>query len=385
MGKILERIVGFSILALFILSLVPVALADNGSSADVTVDAEGSLGKNKGKGSLKADVKADLESAKDEFKESKEALKEAKEKAKEVRGDTAERRIVSAFVERKEEQQQKEREEYKEAKENYHEHREKLHQLKKEAKCKDGSEQCNAKKDDLKRGVTQHLLKTIELIESSLNRLTERVESSKVLTEDEKEQALEQIATLEAEVTIDRERVEALVETATNEELRLVIKDLKETWREVRKTQKRIIANLISSKLDHLVDKHAEYQNGMEARIAELRTAGVDVSELEHLLDVFKSNLAELEKDQNAVHEKWLEIRARKGSIEAWHETQLQVREDMKESKEILRKFIALYKELKDDVENSSAMVDASVKVDVNNNSAESSSEASSNVSATVS
>lgn len=239
---------------------------------------------------------------------------------------------------------------YVDARNTYDNNKIKLIQLREKAKNCD--EDCLAKKTELKKGVLNHLIKTNELIERSLEKLISRLENTP-LDDTEKSQAIEQLEALEAKVTEQREKVQALTSgDATNDEVREAISDLKQTWKDVRMTQRRIIASLTSSKLDNLVEKHHEYDNGMTLRINQLKEKGVDVARLEGLQRQFQSHLKKLSVDHEAVQSLWQQAKDGQDKLEEWHKAQQKVREDIRESKLLLRKFLAVYQELKSLSEN---------------------------------
>ncbi len=318
MNSKIKTIVGMIVLALFIVSIIPLALAeegrDNGNDRKMLND-DG----NKSTVKEQRDaMKARLEASKENIEQVREQMKQAKEK-------------------------------YQEAREQYREQKEDLKELRDRVKkCKetDDSGECVTVRQSVNKGAKNHLLRTSDLIEKSLERLQERVSSSSVLTAEEKQSALDAINKLEEEVMAEKERVTALAENASAEELRAAVKDLKKTWQDVSKAQKRIIALLTSSKLDHLVEKHEDYVTGMQKRIDALREKGVDVTRLDAIFVQFKAAVATLQEDHAQARQFWLSADANKGSLDNWHGAQEQVREDLRETKRLLREFVKATAEL---------------------------------------
>ena len=226
---------------------------------------------------------------------------------------------------------------YLETRKQYLEGKSDLLKLKEKARCNDDSTDCQEKKSELKRGVKQHLLKTNELIARSLEKLTNRVEESKALTEEERTNALAAIAELEERLTAEQERVNSLAANATNEELRTAIPALKSVWQEVRKEQHTVVSLLISSKLEEVVEKQEKYAEHMQSKIDELAARDIVVTELQALQDQFETQVAELEQDL--------------AEFRAGTTTWTGVREDLHTAKQTLREFLAKYKELKSDTE----------------------------------
>ena len=127
------------------------------------------------------------------------------------------------------------------------------------------------------------MLKTNELIVRSLEKLTDRVQNSNALTEEQRMEALASITELETSLTAEKDRVTALAETATNAELRESIKSLKHLWQEVRTEQRKIVSLMVSSKLENMSEKLSQFGASMQQSIDRLKAEGQDTTELEAL------------------------------------------------------------------------------------------------------
>lgn len=376
MKNYIQKIGAALVLLLFLLSIVPVALADIGVGVDLGVDAE--VSGNSVEASIDSEAKVndeDKSGSDEDIDEDEEkirlrklnqlrkadlqeeirkkiAVKEAFEKKEDFK-NRAEKRLLEAKV-----NLIKAREGYSKVKERYHlaveehrEQREKIRNLDKESKkCRNGgSEECEKVRLELKLGVVTHLEKTINVVERALEKLKSRVEDIKDLSNEEKENAFELIVSLEEELDAVKEKVESFDENTTREEIRDAISELKEIAQKARKLQRRIVSLLINAKLGVLVEKHAEFRNGMELRINTLVELGVDVSELEEILAEFDQKVEELEKDYEAAQNKWKDSNNERFDlfVKEVREAQHQVRKDLQETKKIVREFIKKYKELK--------------------------------------
>ncbi len=382
MAKIVRNILPWILLAVFVLSVIPMVLAEETEGeTDVVEGSDDEIAEplREGLRGLKEDIRSVRQGAREEVKELRqearqevgeqirEVTEEASAETQELRQEMKERakKKGKKFLEEGKEKLRNQakgkinelkgkfRERYhelkvrhKEARTSYHEHRVELRQLKKDAKgCKEDSEDCPNKRLALKKGVKQHLLKTEALIDRSLEKLTNRVEASKALSEEDKEEALAKIAGLEERLTTAREKVEALKDEATNEDLKAAIKELKQTWQDIRKEQRRIVASLVRAKLESVVEKHVEFENGMQMRIDQLQEQGVDTSELEKMKEEFASELEDVKEKQQEADEAWQQ--AGEGSINEFREAQRIFREEMEGTKEVLRKFMREYRQLK--------------------------------------
>lgn len=323
-----------------------IALLEADANAKVTVngevsddeksDVEENAGENEG---------ADKEMRKEAFKERRELLKAKME---------AEKEFTKEQIEQMRERVNNAKKMYEQARERYEEQKDELKELRDRFQaCKDDDEstECDRVKKNVSVGVKNHLTKTTELIEKSLERLTEHVNDSNVLTDEEKQSALDSINALEVKLTAEKERITAMAETASAEELRGEVKNLKQLWQDVSKQQKRIIATMTSSKMENLVDKHADLEESMRKRIDAAKEKGIDTTELETILARFKTAVAKLEADQATARTFWQQAeKMSKESLEQWREAQEVVKDDLKRTREILREFVKLYAELEESI-----------------------------------
>ena len=225
-----------------------------------------------------------------------------------------------------------------ELKESYDKHKEKLRELKDKAKlCELGSEECKERKQELKRGVKLHLLKTGDVIARSLEKLTNRVEAAAKLSDEEKETALDAIAELETKLAAAQEKLENQAEEMSNEELKESIQELKQVWQDVRNEQRRLVASLISSKQEALVEKLGKFAETMEEKTSKLES--VDTNELERLQTEYSALLENLKEKQAEVEDKI-------AAGEEIKEAQDEFKSNLKEIKDTLRDFTSTYKEL---------------------------------------
>lgn len=352
MKKMIRKTVAVLVLALFILSVAPMALAKTELDIEGKMNAKGKVAflEAEGEAEVDGEVSAESESegkksindaSKEEFKERRELLKAKIE---------AEKEFTKEQIEQMRERMKAAKEKYEQARERYEEQKDDLKGLRDRFHgCEEGddSDECTQVRQKVSVGVKNHLTKTTELIEKSLERLTEHVNDSTVLTAEEKQSALDSINVLETKLTAEKERVMAMAETASAEELRSEVKNLKQLWQDVSKQQKRIIAMMTSSKMENLVDKHADLEESMQKRIDAAKEKGIDTTELEALLARFKTAVAKLEADQASARNFWQQAEnMNKESLEQWRDAQEVVKDDLKKTREILREFVKLYAEL---------------------------------------
>lgn len=303
MNKNLQRFITLAVLVLFTLSIVPIAFAEETSERE-----------------------------------------QVRERAARMMKKDAAMERAEAFRE----QLQEKKERYAEAREAFLEKKERLSELKHRAtQCVNDSEDCRTKKSDLKRGVKDHLIKTAELIDKSLEKLIERVKDSKVLSEQEKQDALNRLTELEKQVEEQVAELEALPDTTTNEELRTHIRELKDLWHKVRKEQRWVITQLTNHKQDNLVGIYIRFGDRAEAQIAKLTEQGADVAHVEELLVKYRESVEALKVAQAEAKAAWIDAKSSPQALEHARTLQHAFREKAKETKASLRNLLQELKEVR--------------------------------------
>lgn len=348
------------VLSLFLLSVIPMGLADEENSlVNVEVDAEADVDSDAADAEVKTESKTEVETEENDSEVDEEIKTELKngslKKGMKINKEVKELR---AGLQKAQERLEEAKEKYKEAMENQRENRQKVLDLSKEVKrCSSEKKDCATLKADLKTGVKNHLLKSVQVVEHSLEKLTKTVEKIEGLSEEEKGYALGLIADLNAELDAQKAKINAFTPETSQEEIRAAIKDLKELNQKVHKMQRRLVGLLVNSKLYVLVQKHAEIRTGMQARIDALAATGADVSELEATLAEFDAKVEELKQDYETAKQKWMEAKDAEDFDQFnrdLREAQHEVRKDLQEIKEILRKFLKEHQEIKESSEEAS-------------------------------
>ncbi len=240
------------------------------------------------------------------------------------------------------------KEQYQAKKKEYQDNKEKVAELQKETKNCKKAEECDQSKADLRSGVKDYLLKNIAVIDASIQQVKERIEKSPVLTTEQKTEALAALASSLTELKTKEESLLAM-QNVSAKDLKEAIKDLKKSWSEIKKTEQWLLAQLINSKMNNLVEKYGTYSVALEAKISELQAKSVDVTELSALKEKFDVSLEKLKTDQANLDQVWLDFKAstdKEAAIKTVREAQKQLKEDFNVGKEILKEFMSKYKEL---------------------------------------
>ncbi|GEM_PF-1559345 len=347
MTSIKQKLGAILVLSLFLLSVIPAGLAEEvKGTIDTEVKAEAHLDSNAADAEVKTQAKTEVE-AENNNSEVKDNHSSQKEKAgKMMKRDVKQLKQVFANAR---ERLENAKENFEAAKEEQHQQREKVVELNKKVKlCNSERKDCAELKTELRLGVKNHLTKSVQVVERSLEKLTSTVEKMEDLPTDEKEHALTLIAGLNTELEAQKAKIDAFTANTTQEEIRAAIKDLKELNQKVHKLQRRLVGLLVEAKLHVLVDKHAELHTQMQARIDAAAAKGINVTELESVLAEFDAKAEMLKQDYEAASLKWTEADTNSDFDQfnqQVRDAQHKVREDLQDSKQILRQFVADYRD----------------------------------------
>lgn len=336
MINIAQKTIGGLMLLIFVLSLIPAALAEmaiNGVPGDNNVNTSTGIPTQEILDAAASETAAEIVT---------------REASAQTAGETTVT-STSGIMEKQVNDDSDLKNKYLEEKEKYQTDKEELQSLKMQLRdCKEAinASGCQLKKLELKKGVQIHLVKTITLIEKSFARLTHRVETSKVLTEEEKTEALAKIAELEQQLTVKEQEIKALDAAAlTNTEMQKEVKELKALWNDVRTTQRRIITELINSRHQKMVEMYSRFVDRVDTQIQKLQaqsSKAEDVAKLNELLVALKAKVAEVQSAHTAARQSWLNAKTEHTAeaIDAAHQVQEQVRAKMKEAKAALRELL---------------------------------------------
>jgi hypothetical protein len=305
MAKTIRKMAALLMLAVFVLSIVPMVVADS----DDTME-EGDAVRERHKGIMKEQVKEKVS----KLRESRERFMVAKEKHLEV-------------------------------KEKYREHRAKFLELKGiVTACED--EECRVKaKSALAVGAKTQVERVVEVLDKSLDKLNRLIEGSEKLSEEDKAQGIESVESYKARLSEINEKVAGEI---TREELREVIKELKDLRKEVNELKRELVSHLTVFKVEKIAINLENIADSMKKRIQVQVDKGNDVTELETILEEFRNDIVHVKNAKELANEKFEEAKA-SGDREKYSEVR-EARSDAKvalqEAKSKLREFIAVFKEL---------------------------------------
>lgn len=149
------------------------------------------------------------------------------------------------------------------------------------------------------------LLRADEAMIGHIEVVKARVDSSEVLSEEDKQDILDE---LDGYITWLEDKQPEIEAATTKEELVDIAQAVRDKWLEIRGSVKKIAGLMLSAKIDRILERGENVSARVDARIQELKEKGVDTSELEALLDDFNEKL-DLAKEKNeAAKEKFREI-----------------------------------------------------------------------------
>jgi len=234
------------------------------------------------------------------------------------------------------------RERFKDARDKVKEQRDRVKELREKAeKCTEDTEDCKRDRGEWRKGWLTKLERISDVLTKSLDRLSEKLENSDI---EDKAEFETKISKLQEDLAAKKTEIAAM-ENPTAPEVAKEIKAMRDMWKEVQKTKKDIVGNLINDRLESAVEKHERFVEKLDEKIAKVEEAGKDSSRLVELRDTYKEQVAKIKEDKDAAKSAWKES----GDKEAWKKSWRDAHEEMKLSKKTLRDFMKEYKSLMGD------------------------------------
>jgi phage gp36-like protein len=264
------------VLSVFLLSMVPLAFAEDTEETNETeVVAE----------ETETAVESDTSTASEAATEDVEPTPRGKlkERRQEIKAKIVEAKaqVVAA------------RQHYVEVKQTYLSERQKFLEARQEyLDCDDlTTEECKAKRDELKGKARPYLLNIADLVLGELDRIKEKVQSSEELSDEEKSEITSDLDARIEEVTEAKSVIENLDNESTREDVNAAAKTIREAWRNTRVSLKKDTGRLVNAKLGNIIEK----TESLEAKLTKVRDRleekGADVSVLDEKLDDFSAKI----------------------------------------------------------------------------------------------
>ena len=336
--KITTKIIGLIVLALFCLSILPIAFADNDKSEDRI------RGRMLFEGNeIESESRTEISDGEVEIEERirvRERSEDDEEDENEIDDKEEDENEVDDDSDKRFEKFEKIREKLKEAQEKIKENRKSLLKIKERVSSCREEEDCFEIKKELRRGVVDHLEKSLNVLVNLIAKVKDRVENS-ALSEEERSGALIQLVEAEEKANALLANLSsANIETA--EEVKTTIKEVKEIWKDAQETQRSLVAQLMSKKTEDLIEKHQILSARMQTMIDTLSGKGLNVTAMEEIHARFDEHIAKVEED----YKKAEDLRE-SGDRQAWRKAMQIVKDDLGESRKLLREFTRAQRDLK--------------------------------------
>jgi chromosome segregation ATPase len=281
------------LVVLLVLSIMPIALAEeteekegltnkygiiNNNKYGVVKNKVGEVDKNKFREENKEDIKHKYEITK------KQVIKN-KEKYMEVKKD------------------------YKNVQNNYKEAKTKWGIVKESStRCReDESEKCTQVRKTVKVESKEFLIKSSERVLTILENLKEKIESSKNLEEEIKQERLEEIKQSISEVTESKEIIENLNNESTLEEIKEASQTLNNAWKTSQKTAKVGVGRLANAKIGGIIIKSEKLDERLNKIVGEMEKNGQDTEEVKSLIEDFNEKVGFAKENHEKARKKYSE------------------------------------------------------------------------------
>ncbi len=346
----MKKLFALMMLGLFVISLVPAALAEDLEVGEPTEEegeptvgdgepaaGDGESSEEQGESSIRDNVvNAVHDRAADRVHD------EAKERLKPVRIAHTPKPVKVAHKTTVEFEEAQER--YDALKQNYAEHKTAYNDKKAEVDglhdalntCTDAGEDCGEERRALLVGANGLLHKSADAVVAALDKLADRVENAEDLDESSKEALLEEIAYDKQQVENALAALDEAKEDPSSEEVQEAIDNLRAALKESHPNFKRTVTLLVNAKLFNILENLGETAEGLNDKIAALGEEGYDVSALEDLMDNFEAAVASSEENHNEAQDLYIASftdELTEEDMQAARDFQFTAREDLGDAK----------------------------------------------------
>ncbi|MBW2986884.1 hypothetical protein KY333_05940 [Candidatus Woesearchaeota archaeon] len=336
-SKISVKILSLLVMAIFLISLVPAALAGQGNGNNAANSAE----------SEKYQIGGDREEFVSQAEKQRQELKEKRDEA--IVGRTRERIEVATkrtgllrkFQENKEamrEVVQKAVQRREQAIQKYQESKQNLEQMKNQLQqCKDDSGvECTETRKRAREKSQEFLFNAADRALALIEKTRERIMESD-LSEEEKEKAVAELEERSAEVASTRETIDQISENPTKDEIKEATKTLRESWTKANKEIKQKAAMNAAGKIGGTLVKVEQLNAKLERTVEQLQNRGIDTTPIESIMQQFENKIEAARTSQEIAMQKFQEGNANQATtnVKAAHKS---IKEAHVMLKDIVRK-----------------------------------------------
>lgn len=332
----IKKLSALAILAIFIISLVPMALAQQNGNNNLPIENNKPLEKAVKKAITHLEKATEMAGAQIENQE--RVIERVKEKI-EVQEKNIER--TQEKIEQIQARYQQTKERYQEAKQKYLGVKAKVNELRTEIQeCVEGD--CETKRKQFRVKSRDVLIHLSDVVLTTLDKLKEKIELSE-MTEEEKTQALEDLEVQITEVQEAKAVLEGLSEDVTREEIKDAIKVIKDAWKTTKPQIKLGLGKVIGAKLGNIIVKTEQLGTKFNRIRDRLEADGYDVSALDSYLGEFNGKMTSAKEHWEMARKQFGEARTAEdvsAAVKEAHQHQVQARNLIKEARGDIRNIV---------------------------------------------
>jgi hypothetical protein len=240
---------------------------------------------------------------------------------------------------------------YVSVKESYMEHRATFLRAKEAyQECVDSdSEECQERRERIKQAAQPHLLKAADLVLKELERVKAKVEASEDLSEEEIAEIVADLDEKIQEVEDAKAVIEGLDEDSTREEINEAARTIREAWRHTKVALKKHVGRLVNARLGNIILRVEILEKKLYTTRDRLEEKGADVSELDNMMDEFSAHLDTAADKYNEARDIWSDANT-PGEVDdaakEVHALLQEAKEALKQARDMLRDVVNEIKEL---------------------------------------
>jgi hypothetical protein len=205
------------------------------------------------------------------------------------------------------------------------------------------SDECEAKRAKIKKEARPYLLHAADLVLKELERVKAKVESSEDLSQEEAENMLAELNEKIRQVEEAKGVIENINEESSAEEVNEAAETIRTAWEKTKITLKRNSGRLANARLGNIILKTEILEKRIYKTRDRLEAKGLDVSALDEKINEFSTKLDEAAALYKEAREKWSASNT-PGEVDDAakdvHELLVKAKESLKDARELLREIV---------------------------------------------
>jgi chromosome segregation ATPase len=209
-------------------------------------------------------------------------------------------------------------------------------------------EECKTKREDLRKNSKPYLLNAADLVLRELENLKNTVSSSQELTNDEIAKIVADIDAKISEVSDAKAVIENLGDNSTREEVNDAAKTIRKAWLDAKASLKLHLSQLVVAKLGNIIEKTETLEAKLQNIRDKLSEKGKDVSALDAKLSEFSAKVDLAKEKYTAAREKLMAAEpGNMGEVaKEVHQLFTESKQALKDARSLLREVVSEIKHL---------------------------------------